>query len=131
MGITHHENGVANVRAIVNLALLRGMVGRPHAGLLPIRGHSNVQGIGSMGVTPTLKEAIFQKLEARLGVKLPTTPGRDTMACMHAAESGEIRSALCLGGNLFGSNPDAKFAARALAKLELIAYLSTTLNTGH
>jgi molybdopterin-dependent oxidoreductase alpha subunit len=131
MGITHHEHGVANVQSIVNLALLRGMAGRPKAGLLPIRGHSNVQGIGSVGVTPTLKEAIFHKLEARLGVKLPTTPGRDTMACLRAAESGEMRAALCLGGNLFGSNPDAKFATRALAKLELIAYLNTTLNTGH
>ncbi len=131
MGITHHAHGVANVQAIVNLALLRGMVGRPHAGLLPIRGHSNVQGIGSMGVTPTLKESIFRKLETRLGVKLPTTPGRDTMACMAAAEAGEVRSALCLGGNLFGSNPDAKFAFRALGKMELITYLNTTLNTGH
>ncbi len=55
MGITHHEHGVANVRAIINLALLRGMVGRPHAGLMPIRGHSNVQGIGSMGVAPSLE----------------------------------------------------------------------------
>lgn len=131
MGITQHEHGVANVQAIVNLALLRGMAGRPHAGLLPIRGHSNVQGIGSVGVAPTLKEAIFRKLEERLGVKLPTAPGRDTMGCMKAAESGEVRSALCLGGNLFGSNPDAKFASRALGKLELITYLNTTLNTGH
>jgi molybdopterin-dependent oxidoreductase alpha subunit len=131
MGITHHEHGVANVEAIANLALLRGMVGRPHAGLLPIRGHSNVQGMGSVGVTPTLKEAIFRRLEERLGVKLPTTPGRDTMACMRAAESREVRSALCLGGNLFGSNPDAKFASRALGRLEVICYLNTTLNTGH
>jgi molybdopterin-dependent oxidoreductase alpha subunit len=131
MGVTQHEHGVANVGAIVNLALLRGMVGRPHAGLLPIRGHSNVQGIGSVGVTPTLKEAIFRKLEGRLGVKLPTTPGRDTMACMRAADAGEMRAALCLGGNLFGSNPDATFAARALGRLELITYLNTTLNTGH
>ena len=52
MGITHHAHGVQNVQAIANLALLRGMVGRPGAGLLPIRGHSNVQGIGSIGVTP-------------------------------------------------------------------------------
>jgi anaerobic selenocysteine-containing dehydrogenase len=53
------------------------------------------------------------------------------MACMQAAERGEVRSAVCLGGNLFGSNPDSKFALGALAKLDLIAYLSTTLNTGH
>src|SRR5262249_47018089 len=115
MGVTQHEHGVANVQAIANLALFRGMVGRPNVGLLPLRGHRNGQGIGSGGVTPTLKEAIFRKLESELGVKLPTTPGRDTMACMRAAEAGEMRSALCLGGNLFGSNPDAKFAGGALA----------------
>jgi molybdopterin-dependent oxidoreductase alpha subunit len=131
MGITHHEHGVANVQSIVNLALLRGMVGRPRAGLLPIRGHSNVQGIGSMGVTPALKRSILDNLETHLGVRLPTAPGLDTMACMQAAERGDVRTAVCLGGNLYGSNPDAKFAGRALARLEQITYLSTTLNTGH
>jgi len=131
MGITHHEHGVDNVRAIVNVALLRGMVGRPHAGLLPIRGHSNVQGIGSMGVAPSLKEQVFHNLENLLNVKLPKNPGLDTMACMYAADEGRVRSAICLGGNLFGSNPDAKFAHRALGKLELVTYLNTTLNTGH
>lgn len=131
MGITHHEHGVENVHAIVNLALLRGMAGRPRAGLLPIRGHSNVQGIGSMGVAPNLKEQIFNNLEAYLKVKLPTSPGLDTMACMRAADEGRVHSAICLGGNLFGSNPDAKFAHRALGKLELVTYVNTTLNTGH
>jgi molybdopterin-dependent oxidoreductase alpha subunit len=131
MGITHHEHGVENVHAIVNTALLRGMVGRPGAGLLPIRGHSNVQGVGSMGVAPSLKEQIFNNLEAYLKVKLPTTPGLDTMACMRAADEGRVRSAICLGGNLFGSNPDAKFAHRALGNLELVTYVNTTLNTGH
>ncbi len=131
MGITHHVHGVANVRMIVNLALLRGMAGRPHAGLLPIRGHSNVQGIGSVGVTPALKQAIVDRLESLLGVQLPTQPGLDTMACMRAAADGRIKSAVCLGGNLFGSNPDAAFAGRALRNLEMVTYLNTTLNTGH
>ena len=131
MGITHHDNGVANVQAIVNLALLRGMIGQPNTGVLPIRGHSNVQGVGSVGVVPNLKQKILDNLETYLKVQLPRTPGLDTMACMKAADRGEVRSALCLGGNLFGSNPDAKFALRALSKLELITYLSTTLNTGH
>ncbi len=131
MGITHHEHGVANVRAIVNLALLRGMVGRPRAGLLPIRGHSNVQGMGSVGVVPNLKQQVLDNLESYLKVKLPRSPGLDTMACVQAADRGELRSAFCLGGNLFGSNPDAKFAHRALSKLELITYVNTTLNTGH
>ncbi len=131
MGITHHEHGVENVQMIVNLALLRGMVGRPHAGVLPIRGHSNVQGIGSMGVTPALKDKVFEAIENELGVKLPTKPGMDTFACMEAAHRGEVKLAFCLGGNLFGSNPDAKFAAEALSRAGMVVYMSTTLNTGH
>jgi molybdopterin-dependent oxidoreductase alpha subunit len=131
MGITHHAHGVQNVRAIVNLALLRGMVGRPRSGLLPIRGHSNVQGVGSMGVTPALKQQVLDNLEAHLKVRLPRTPGLDTSACVKASHAGAMRSAFCLGGNLFGANPDSKFAKDAIGKLELIAYLSTTLNTGH
>jgi molybdopterin-dependent oxidoreductase alpha subunit len=131
MGITHHEHGVGNVQSIVNLALLRGMVGRPNTGVMPIRGHSNVQGIGSVGVVPNLKQVIFDNLEKHLGVSLPRTPGLDTMGCMQAADRGEMRSAVCLGGNLFGSNPDAQFARRALGKVPLVTYLNTTLNTGH
>src|SRR5258707_7156780 len=79
MGITHHVHGVGNVQTIVNLALLRGMVGRPRAGLLPIRGHSNVQGIGSVGVVPNLKQQVLDNLEAYLKVRLPRSPGLDTM----------------------------------------------------
>ena len=131
MGITHHTHGVANVQTIAGLAMLRGMLGRPGAGLLPLRGHSNVQGVGSVGVTPVLKPAIMAALERRLGVELPKTPGLDTMACMEAAERGEIDLAICLGGNLFGSNPDAAFASRALRKVGLVVHLSTTTNTGH
>ena len=107
MGITHHAHGVENVQAIGNLALLRGMVGRPRRGLMPIRGHSNVQGIGSVGVTPKLKDAIFDRLQTHFNVKLPTTAGRDTMACIEGAAAGELKVGFCLGGNLYGSNPDA------------------------
>jgi anaerobic selenocysteine-containing dehydrogenase len=131
MGITHHAHGVQNVQAIANLALMRGMAGRPGAGLLPIRGHSNVQGIGSVGVTPKLKDAIFERLQTHFGVTLPTTPGLDTMGCMEAANRGELKFGLCLGGNLYGSNPDATFAQSALENLDMLVYLSTTLNTGH
>src|SRR5690606_689175 len=122
MGITHHLHGCDNVRMIANLALLRGMVGRPHAGLMPIRGHSNVQGRGSVGVTPTLKKAMLERFEQRLGITIPSSPGYDTMACMEAADRGEMDAALCLGGNLFGSNPDATFATRALSRVGCIAY---------
>jgi len=131
MGITHHAHGVLNVQAIANLALMRGMVGRPGAGLLPIRGHSNVQGIGSVGVTPKLKDAIFENLQTHFGVSLPTTPGLDTMASIEAAAEGKLKFGLCLGGNLYGSNPDATYARQALENLDTLVYLSTTLNTGH
>lgn len=131
MGITHHTHGVANVQAITNLALMRGMVGRPGAGLLPIRGHSNVQGIGSMGVAPSLKQAVFDALEREFAIKLPKTAGLDTLGCIEAAHSGQLKFGFCLGGNLYGSNPDAVFAKEAISRLETIVYLNTTLNTGH
>lgn len=131
MGITHHEHGVRNVQMIANLAMTRGMVGRPGCGLLPLRGHSNVQGMGSMGVAPALKQAVFQRLEGTLGVKLPTWEGLDTLGSLRRADEGRIRFASCLGGNLYGSNPNALFAARALGRIDMIVYLSTALNTGH
>jgi len=131
MGITHHQHGVQNVQAIANLACIRGMIGRRHAGLLPIRGHSNVQGMGSVGVTPQLKEAVFTALEQEFEITLPTSKGHDTLGCMEAADRGELSFGFCLGGNLYGSNPDLAFAKQSLSKLKTMVYLSTTLNTGH
>jgi molybdopterin-dependent oxidoreductase alpha subunit len=131
MGVTHHLHGAATVQAIAALALMRRMVGRPGAGLQPIRGHSNIQGMGTVGVTPTLKAAIFERLEQHYGVSLPTMKGYDTLECLDAADRGEMRFALCLGGNLWGASPDAAFAGRAMAKIGTVVYLSTSLNTGH
>lgn len=131
MGITHQAHGVESVQAIANLALMRGMIGRQGSGLMPIRGHSNVQGIGSVGVTPQLKTALFDRLQSHFDVKLPTSEGLDTMACIEGAEKGELTTAVCLGGNLYGSNPDSTYAAKSLASLKQMTYLSTTLNTGH
>ena len=131
MGITHHTFGVDNVQAIVNLALMRGMVGKKHAGLLPLRGHSNVQGIGSMGFTPQLKKAVLDNLESKFPVSLPTKPGLDTLGCVEAANNGEFDFAWNLGGNLYGSNPDSRFAQTALAKIGFSLFLNTTLNQGH
>jgi len=131
MGLTHHSHGVDNIKEVVNLALLRGMIGKKNAGLLPLRGHSNVQGIGSVGFTPKLKQTIFDNLEKRFNVHLPKKEGLDTLSCMDVADKGNFNFAWNLGGNLFGSNPDSRFAQKALSKIDLILYMNTTLNQGH
>ncbi|MBT7609660.1 MAG: FdhF/YdeP family oxidoreductase [Bacteriovoracaceae bacterium] len=130
MGITHHKNGVENIKSIVNLALCRGMIGKKNAGLLPLRGHSNVQGMGTMAVTPKLKDIVFKNL-IDLGFKLPTHDGYDTMACMEASYRSEIDFAWCLGGNLYGSNPDLVYAGQSISKIPTLLYMNTTLNQGH
>ena len=131
MGLTHHEHGVDNVLALANLALARGWLGRPGAGLLPIRGHSNVQGVGSMGFSPALKRAFADRMAEAYGIPASTAPGLDTYECMVAAAEGRIAIAVLLGGNLFGSNPDAPWAAAALQRIGTTAYITTKLNTGH
>lgn len=131
MGITHHAHGVQNVLALVNLAAARGMLGRPGAGLCPIRGHSNVQGVGSVGFAPALKKAFASALEQELGLTLPTHKGFTTYEAMVAAEAGGVDFAFLLGGNLYASNPDLAFAGRALRRIGLTVYVSTKLNQGH
>jgi molybdopterin-dependent oxidoreductase alpha subunit len=131
MGLTHHENGVDNIRALANVALARGWLGRPGTGLLPIRGHSNVQGVGSVGVSPALKESFAQKLEETYDIRVPRDPGQDTYASMVAAADGRIRASLLLGGNLFASNPDRSWAADALRRIPFTVSLTTKLNEGH
>ncbi len=131
MGITQHLHGVENVESIVNLALLRGMVGRKEAGLLPLRGHSNVQGLGSMGVTPTLKKQILLNIEELLGIKYPQEQGMDTLSCLRASERGEIDFALLMGGNLYAATPDSNFAESALSNIPFKVFITTTLNESH
>jgi molybdopterin-dependent oxidoreductase alpha subunit len=131
MGLTHHAHGVDNIQALANLALARGWLGRPGSGLLPIRGHSNVQGVGSVGVSPALKESFAAALERLYDIEVPREPGLDTYASMCAAERGEIRAALLLGGNLFASNPDRAWSGKTLRNIPLTVSLTTKLNEGH
>lgn len=131
MGITHHLNGVDNVEAIANLAMLRGMLGKPGAGLLPLRGHSNIQGVGTVGVKPVLAEDVIKKIEEKLQVTLPTGKGMDTMACLQAAERGEMDVALMLGGNLYAASPDSLWAEQSMNNIGFKIFLTTTLNLGH
>jgi len=131
MGLTHHTHGVHTLQTLVSLALLRGMIGRSGTGLLPLRGHSNIQGTGSMGFTPSLKQAIAEKLEQRLGHTLPQQPGLDTMACMRASANGQMDAAVMLGGNLLASNPDTAFATDALNRIPFKCFFNPTLNMSH
>ena len=131
MGMTHHLHGVANVEAICNLALLRGMIGRRFAGLLPLRGHSNVQGIGTIGVKPVVSADVFAAMERAFGITLPREKGFDTMAGLKAAERGEIDAAIIMGGNLWAATPDTGFSTRAMDAIGFKLFLTTTLNRGH
>ncbi|WP_081972643.1 FdhF/YdeP family oxidoreductase [Leptolyngbya sp. KIOST-1] len=131
MGITHQANSVDNIYSIANTALMTGNVGKPGAGLMPIRGHSNVQGFGSMGVTAHLKDKIREALEQLLGRSLRREPGYDARALIEAADRGEVDTLLCLGGNLYAANPDLTQAKRALGNIDTIIYLATKPNQGH
>jgi molybdopterin-dependent oxidoreductase alpha subunit len=131
MGITQHVNGVDNVRSIANTALLTGNAGKVGAGVMPIRGHSNVQGFGSMGVTVHLKEQIKQALERLLDRPLSQAKGYDTRSLIDAADTGKVSTLLCLGGNLYAANPDSTQAKRALGQIETIVYIATKPNLGH
>ncbi|HEY7774278.1 MAG TPA: FdhF/YdeP family oxidoreductase [Marinagarivorans sp.] len=131
MGMTHHRGGVQNVEAIANLALLRGMVGRPGAGLLPLRGHSNVQGIGTIGVKPVLADEVLANMEKAFGAALPVRKGLDTLHALKAAASGHIQCACIVGGNLFSASPDSTWVEAALDKINFKLFLTTTLNAGH
>ncbi|NJM95442.1 MAG: FdhF/YdeP family oxidoreductase, partial [Acaryochloridaceae cyanobacterium CSU_5_19] len=131
MGITQQANGVDNVFSIANTALMTGNAGKEGAGTMPIRGHSNVQGFGSMGVTTRLKTEIQQALESLLGKPLSRVPGYDARALIEAAARGKVDTLLCVGGNLYAANPDLKQAKRALGQIDTIIYLATKPNLGH
>jgi molybdopterin-dependent oxidoreductase alpha subunit len=131
MGITQHVNSVDNVRAIVNTALMTGNMGKEGAGVMPIRGHSNVQGFGSMGVTVKLRHEIQQALEALLDRPLSRVEGYHTRHLIEAADAGKVDTLLCVGGNLYAANPDLTQAKRALGKIETIIHLATKPNLGH
>ncbi len=131
MGITHQANGTDNVCSIANTALLTGNVGKMGAGVMPIRGHSNVQGFGSMGVKNDIKPALLESLEKLVGHSLKPEPGYHTRALIEAANEGKVDTLLCLGGNLYAANPDLTQAKRAIGNIETVVYIATKPNLGH
>ncbi len=139
MGITHHTNGVDNVKSIANTALITGNAGKLGAGTMPIRGHSNVQGFGSMGVTIRLSEPIKQALKEIIGQDAfdqnnrqdACTTGYSARGLITAAYHHKVDTLFCLGGNLYAANPDLTEAKQALSKIETIFYVATKPNLGH
>ncbi len=131
MGLTQQLNGVDNVFSIANTALVTGNAGKMGAGVMPVRGHSNVQGFGSMGVTAKLKEELKQALERLLGRSLNLPKGYHTRDLIEAAAAGKVDSLICVGGNLYGANPNSHQAKQALGNIDTIIYMATKPNIGH
>ena len=128
MGLTQHKDAVATIQEIVNLMLLRGNVGRPGAGLCPVRGHSNVQGDRTMGITPRPAPRLLDGLAAEFGFAPPREPGLDTVDTIRAMEAGAIDAFVALGGNFLAATPDTDRTARALERCALTVGVTTKLN---
>ena len=131
MGLTQHKNSVATIREIVNFLLLRGNIGRPGAGLCPVRGHSNVQGDRTMGIWERPNPLFLEKLAQRYGFDPPRKHGCDTVNCIQAMHRGQIKVFFALGGNFLSAAPDTDLTAEALSRCRLTAHVSTKLNRAH
>jgi molybdopterin-dependent oxidoreductase alpha subunit len=131
MGLTQHKNGVANVREIVNLLLLRGNLGRPGAGACPVRGHSNVQGDRTVGIYEAPSEAFLERLDRATGLRSPRRHGVDAVGSVLAMERGDVDVFVALGGNFVAAMSDSQRTARALAQVKLAVHVATKLNRTH
>jgi molybdopterin-dependent oxidoreductase alpha subunit len=137
MGLTQHRFGVDNVKALVNLALARGMVGREKCGIMAIRGHSGVQGGGECGVDPDKYPGGFEvanaedrrRFETLWGHPLPAWKGHRTLQMMEAAHRGELDLLYSLGGNLLETMPDRAYMGEALSKVRLRVHQDIVLNS--
>lgn len=131
MGLTQHRNAVSNIQEIVNLMLMRGQLGKPGAGLCPVRGHSNVQGDRTVGIWERPTETFLDKLGAEFNFKPPREHGYDTVRAIHAMHDGAVRVLFAMGGNFLSATPDTNFTADALRRCRLTVHVSTKLNRSH
>lgn len=131
LGITQHHNGTETIRELINLMLLRGQLGRAGSGLCPMRGHSNILGIRSMGAGERMPEGFLAALEAATGLSLSRRPGWHAVEAIQAMKAGRARALLSLGGNLAASAPDSEATAAALQDCALTVMISTKLNRSH
>ncbi len=131
MGITHHTFASETVKALANMMLARGMVGRPGTGVIPIRGHSNVQGAGEMLMVPALADAMCERLEERYGTPMPRTEGRTLSEMIWAAHDGALDVLYMVGGNLADAAPDTNYTRAALERVPLLVSQTIHLNRTH
>jgi molybdopterin-dependent oxidoreductase alpha subunit len=131
MGITQHRDSVATVQEIANLLLLRGQIGKPGAGLCPVRGHSNVQGDRTMGIWEKPLPGFLNALEEEFAFTPPREHGLDVVESIKALDRGDIRVFFAMGGNFVSASPDTTVIERAMAKARLTVQVSTKLNQSH
>ncbi|GAB2812973.1 FdhF/YdeP family oxidoreductase [Dyella kyungheensis] len=131
MGVTQHITGTQNVQQVANLLLLRGNFGKPGAGICPLRGHSNVQGDRTVGITEKPTAAVLARIEQTFGFRPPAAHGHDAVAAMQAIIDGRSKALICLGGNLAVALPDTEACLPAMRGLELSVHVATKLNRSH
>ncbi|MBW1604713.1 FdhF/YdeP family oxidoreductase [Streptomyces sp. JJ66] len=131
MGLTQHPHAVATIREVVNFLLLRGNIGRPGAGVCPVRGHSNVQGDRTMGITEQPAPAFLDALGREFGFQPPRAPGLDTVEAIRALRDGRAKVFLALGGNFVSATPDTAVTEDAMRRAALTVHVSTKLNRSH
>ena len=131
MGITQHKNSVATIQEIVNFLLLGGNIGKPGAGVCPVRGHSNVQGDRTVGINHKPSMEFIDNLEKSTGISSPTSHGYDSVEAVKAMESGDAKVFLAMGGNFVSAMSDTNRTSNALTNCDLTVHISTKPNRSH
>src|SRR5277367_4526697 len=131
LGVTQQRNGVDNVSMIVNLLLAGGNIGRPGAGTVCVRGHSNVQGDRTMGVWERPPKPFLEALKKEFNFEPPQKWGYDTVETMHAMFDGDVKVFFAISGNFISNTPDTVYSAHGMQRCKLTAHVSTKLNRSH
>lgn len=131
MGITQHRHGTGNVQQIANLLMLRGNIGREGAGISPLRGHSNVQGDRTVGITEVPNDELLDGIARVFGFEPPRHKGHNAVEAVEAIRDGRSKALVCLGGNLAVAMSDPEVTFKAMGNLDLAVHIATKLNRSH
>jgi molybdopterin-dependent oxidoreductase alpha subunit len=131
MGLTQHRHAVPTIREIVSFLLLRGNIGRPGAGVCPVRGHSNVQGDRTMGIWERVPDRFLDALGTEFDFAPPRDHGLDTVDTIRAMRDGRVKVFFAMGGNFVAATPDTAATEDAMRGCRLTVHVSTKLNRSH